>query len=167
LLAIALECGSRVSAPAPGTSWTRLAHQAQPHFGRITSPTHTQIDPFGFPAHLRVFPQLLVSLSQCWSRKNGHLLCAEHCPGEGEGRGHPRCLSDSQEFKTTEATHGADTGRCLLPRQNLSKDGLGAQCGAEPREGAGAGVEPRERDRPRAAAPQRPQHGCPQGRRGV
>lgn len=57
------------------------------------------------------FPLPLVSLCQCWSRKNRHLLCAEHCPGKGEGRRDSRRLSDSEEFKTTEAAYGADTGK--------------------------------------------------------
>lgn len=57
------------------------------------------------------FFHLLVSLCQCRSRKNRNLLCTEHCPGKGESRGDSRCLSDSEEFKTTEAAYGADTGK--------------------------------------------------------
>lgn len=47
---------------------------------------------------------------QCWCWSNRDLLCAEYGPGEGEGRGHPGCISDSQESQTAAAPHGADTG---------------------------------------------------------
>lgn len=49
-------------------------------------------------------------LFQCWCWSNRDLLCAEYSPGEGEGRGHPGCIPDSQESQAAAATHGADTG---------------------------------------------------------
>lgn len=54
---------------------------------------------------------------QCWCWPDGDLLCVEYSPGEGEGRGHPGCLSDSEEPPTAETPHGADTGEEQLGKR--------------------------------------------------
>lgn len=54
--------------------------------------------------------KVYISCVQCWCWPDRDFLCIEYSPGEGEGRGHPGRLPDSQEPQTAETPHGADTG---------------------------------------------------------
>ncbi len=70
-------------------------------------------------------PPMCVCVSvrvQCWCWPDGDFLCVEYSPGEGEGRGHPGCLPDSQEPQTAETPHGADTGERPFEPWEITSD---------------------------------------------